>query len=86
VTLLQPWLVEILACPCDEHAPLNYDPAAADGAGELACTACDRVFRIDDGIPVLLLEEAEHRSAGDNSNTDSGNTDSSYTDSGAGEV
>jgi len=61
---LQPWLVEILACPCDEHAPLDYDPTAADGAGELACTACDRVFRIDDGIPVLLLDEAEHRAPG----------------------
>lgn len=58
---LQPWLVEILACPSDDHAPLRYDPDAAEGAGELACTACDRVFRIEDGIPVLLLDEAEHR-------------------------
>lgn len=58
---LQPWLLEILACPCEQHAPLGYDPDAADGAGELACTVCDRVFRIEDGIPVLLLDEAEHR-------------------------
>jgi uncharacterized protein YbaR (Trm112 family) len=61
---LQPWLVEILACPCDAHAPLDYDPEAASGAGELACTGCDRVFRIDDGIPVLLLDEARHRGEG----------------------
>jgi uncharacterized protein YbaR (Trm112 family) len=61
---LEPWLVEILACPCEQHATLAYDPAAADGAGELACTSCDRVFRIEDDIPVLLLDEARHRSAG----------------------
>jgi uncharacterized protein YbaR (Trm112 family) len=61
---LQPWLLEILACPCERHAPLDYDPQAAEGAGELACTECDRVFRIDDGIPVLLLDEARHRDRG----------------------
>jgi uncharacterized protein YbaR (Trm112 family) len=61
---LEPWLVEILACPCEQHAPLEYDPAAAEGAGELACTSCDRVFRIEDGIPVLLLDEARHRNPG----------------------
>jgi uncharacterized protein len=55
---LQPWVLEILACPCDQHAPLSYDSSAADGAGELCCTACDRVYRIEDGIPVLLLDEA----------------------------
>lgn len=58
---LQPWVVEILACPCEEHAPLDYDSTAADGAGELACTACTRVFAISDGIPVLLLDQARHR-------------------------
>lgn len=58
---LQPWVLDLLACPCDQHAALSYDPEAADGAGELACTACDRVFRIDDGIPVLLLDEARRR-------------------------
>lgn len=61
---LQPWLLEILACPCDAHAPLDYDPQAAGGQGELACTVCDRVYRISDGIPVLLLDEARHRGQG----------------------
>jgi uncharacterized protein YbaR (Trm112 family) len=61
---LQPWLLEILACPCPAHAPLDYDPRAAGGAGELACTACDRVYRIEDGIPVLLLDEARRRDEG----------------------
>lgn len=58
---LQPWLVDILACPCEHHARLDYDPVAADGSGELACTTCDRVFRVEEGIPVLLLEEARTR-------------------------
>ena len=58
---LQPWVVEILACPCEEHAPLDYDPSAADGDGELACTACTRVFSISEGIPVLLLDQARRR-------------------------
>ena len=49
-------LLEILACPSDDHAPLRLDEEAA----ELACTVCDRVFPIRDGIPVLLLDEARH--------------------------
>lgn len=61
---LQPWVLDILACPCDQHAPLSYDTEAADGSGELACTGCDRVYRIDDGIPVLLLDEARRRGEG----------------------
>ncbi len=61
---LQPWVLEILACPCEQHVPLDYDADAADGAGELACTACDRVFAITDGIPVLLLDEARRRGEG----------------------
>lgn len=61
---LQPWVFDILACPCDQHAALTYDAAAADGAGEFCCTECDRVFRIDDGVPVLLLDEARRRGEG----------------------
>jgi uncharacterized protein len=49
-------LLEILACPSDDHAPLRLD----EEAGELACTVCDRAFPIRDGIPVLLLDEARH--------------------------
>lgn len=52
-------LLDILACPSDDHAPLELD-----GAGtELLCTSCDRAYRIEDGIPVLLLDEARHRDA-----------------------
>jgi uncharacterized protein len=54
---LDPALLEILACPCEAHAPLEADEAAS----ELLCTACDRAFPVRDGIPVLLLDEARRR-------------------------
>jgi uncharacterized protein YbaR (Trm112 family) len=57
---LDPTLLEILACPCEAHAPLTLDEAA----GELLCTSCDRAFPIRDGIPVLLLDEARRRGEG----------------------
>ena len=56
-TQIEPWLREILRCPqC--RSPL------ADGSGpggpELHCTSpqCRRAYRIDDGIPVLLVDES----------------------------
>jgi uncharacterized protein YbaR (Trm112 family) len=51
---LDPQLLEILACPDAHHAPLTYD----DAAQTLTCTECGRVFPIQDGLPVLLLDEA----------------------------
>jgi hypothetical protein len=54
---LDPQLLEILACPSPDHAPLKPgtpDDAAADA---LTCTSCGRVFPVRDGIPVLLLDE-----------------------------
>lgn len=47
-------LLDILACPDTHHTPLEYDETAQT----LTCPECRRVFRIDDGIPVLLLDEA----------------------------
>jgi uncharacterized protein YbaR (Trm112 family) len=54
---LDPSLLEILACPCEAHAPLELDEAA----NELLCTVCDRAYPIRDGIPVLLLDVARRR-------------------------
>lgn len=59
MSVLDPALLDILACPDTHHAPLTYDAAAQT----LTCTECHRIFRIDDGIPVLLLDEA--RTPGD---------------------
>ena len=48
-------LLDILACPDTHHAPLTHDAAAQT----LTCTECQRVFPIEDSVPVLLLEEAK---------------------------
>jgi uncharacterized protein len=53
--MIEPALLEILACPkC--HAPLREDEAAP----ALACTneECALVYPVRDGIPVLLIDEA----------------------------
>ena len=45
-------LLEILACPLD-HSPVT------DATTHLVCTACGRRYPVRDGIPVMLLDEAE---------------------------
>jgi uncharacterized protein YbaR (Trm112 family) len=49
-------LLELLACPSDDHAPLRED--TVDGAPVLVCTVCATRYPIRDGIPVLLLDDA----------------------------
>jgi uncharacterized protein YbaR (Trm112 family) len=53
---LDPQLLELLACPSDDHAPLREENRG--GNDVLVCSHCASVFRIEDGIPVLLLDEA----------------------------
>ncbi|HYQ65513.1 Trm112 family protein [Actinophytocola sp.] len=55
---LDPRLLEILACPSDDHAPLHPGTPTDPDADVLTCTSCGRQFRVEDGIPVLLLDEA----------------------------
>jgi uncharacterized protein len=55
---LDPQLLEILACPSDDHAPLTAGSPTDPEADVLTCTSCGRQFRVEDGIPVLLLDEA----------------------------
>ncbi len=46
-------LLEILACPkCKGELRLSGDET------ELRCEKCRLSYRIDDGIPILLLDEA----------------------------
>jgi uncharacterized protein YbaR (Trm112 family) len=52
-------LLEILACPAPDHAPLRVGSPDDPQADALTCTSCGRVFPVRDGIPVLLLDEAE---------------------------
>jgi uncharacterized protein YbaR (Trm112 family) len=58
VTQIEPWLREILVCP-NCHSALADGPA---GTAELRCTSaeCGLIYRVDDGIPVLLIDEARH--------------------------
>ena len=57
---IEPWLREILRCPAC-RAELR-DEAGAPGP-ELVCTgeSCGLAYRVDDGIPVLLVDEARPR-------------------------
>lgn len=45
-------LLEILACPVD-HAAVHED------GDHLVCASCGRRYPVRDGIPVMLIEEAE---------------------------
>lgn len=47
-------LKDILACP-----RCKGDLEFREAEGEIRCPACRLVFRIDDGIPVMLLDEAK---------------------------
>ncbi|HEU5268193.1 MAG TPA: Trm112 family protein [Jatrophihabitans sp.] len=49
-------LLALLACPSEDHAPLREE--TRDGTDVLVCSYCAATYRIDDGIPVLLLDEA----------------------------
>ena len=51
-TAFDPQLLEILRCPIS-HEPLVHRD------GKLLCYASRKAYRIDDGIPVMLAEEAE---------------------------
>lgn len=50
--MIDPTLLEILACPACKTA------VALDGE-RLVCGSCGRRYPIREGIPVMLLEEAE---------------------------
>ena len=49
---IAPDLLTILACPVD-HAPVR------DETTHLVCVSCGRGYPVRDGIPVMLVEEAE---------------------------
>lgn len=60
MTAIEPWLREILRCPSC-HGELA-DGTGPTGGVELQCTGCALAYRVDDGIPVLLIDEARTRS------------------------
>ena len=48
--VIAPDLLALLVCPVDKQ------PVRLEGE-TLVCTACDRVYPIEDGIPNMLVEE-----------------------------
>jgi uncharacterized protein YbaR (Trm112 family) len=54
---IEPWLREILRCPACRS---ELADATTDGKPELHCAnaGCGLQYRIDDGVPVLLVDEA----------------------------
>jgi uncharacterized protein YbaR (Trm112 family) len=52
---LHPQLLEILACPDTHHTPLVYD----EPGQSLTCPECGKVYPIKDGLPELLLGDAD---------------------------
>lgn len=55
---LDPQLLDVLACPTDDHAPLRPGTVTDPDADALTCTACGRTYPVVDGIPVLLVDHA----------------------------
>jgi hypothetical protein len=54
-TLIDPKLLEIMQCPaCAGELSERREPPA------LVCADCGRAYPVRDGIPVMLIEEAEH--------------------------
>ncbi len=52
---LEPWFLELLACPgCEQRHPLTL----SESSDALLCKCGRYSFPVRDGIPVLLLEEA----------------------------
>ncbi len=57
---LDPLLVEVLACP-DDKGPLVY----VEGEEVLLNPRLRRLYRIESGIPVMLVDESEIVSVGE---------------------
>jgi len=61
-SLIRKELLDILACPaCDDRPRVEMTDSG------LLCPRCGRVYPIDNGIPVMLVEKAtiKHRTQGE---------------------
>jgi uncharacterized protein YbaR (Trm112 family) len=54
LSFIDPVLAEVLACPVDK-ADLTQDMEAQ----RLQCSQCGRRYPVRNGIPIMLMEEAE---------------------------
>ena len=56
--VLDPVLAEVLACPAPDHGSLRVGTPEDPAADALTCESCGRIYPVEDGIPVLLIDEA----------------------------
>lgn len=56
MSLIDPTLAEVLVCPVDK-ADLTEDTEAE----RLECSECGRRYPVRDGIPIMLVDQAEGR-------------------------
>lgn len=54
---LAPELLEVLRCPQSRN-PLRYVPPFAGSPEGLLCVEARLFYRIEEGVPILLVEEA----------------------------
>ena len=54
MALINAHLKEILTCPCPHRATLNENEAAS----QLECTRCHLAFPVEDGLPIMMLQDA----------------------------
>jgi hypothetical protein len=54
---IDPRLLEILRCPLEHHARLEVD----EEASALVCTQCHNAYPVRDGLPIMLVDEADRR-------------------------
>lgn len=52
MSLVDPQLAEILVCPID-HGDLTEHVEKS----ELECRVCGRIYPVQDGIPIMLVED-----------------------------
>ena len=54
MTLIKKELMDILVCPVDKAELRELSETS-----QLECTECGRKYPVKDGIPVMLIDEAE---------------------------
>ena len=64
---LEPFLLEVLACPACRSS-VRVDEAAS----ELVCTGCGLAYPVRDDIPVMLVDEARQTGTGPGAGTGPG--------------
>lgn len=59
MTAIEAWVRDLLVCPSCRST--LTDATSPSGEPELQCSGCELAYRVDDGIPVLLVDEARRR-------------------------